>query len=297
VGVYTLANKKPVIKIKPTRFAFIILLACISYSALPLTSSGIVKPIDMPPCPSLSMICPTYVVSGRSPITFSLDVSGAPKKGLKDNEVVLIFKNIETKLQLSYKWEVSGGKIIKGQDTRTIVVEPNNAQSGNITNVVATVETKGGPPECERSRSCSLEIGPDCNAPEKFGSYGDIKFEDEKEKLDNFAIYLLGRGPDSVAYILGYGGRDSCWWEEGKLRAERARNYLMEKYRIDDDRIIAFDGGYRESLSVDLYFSPRKGCGPFPIPTLRMREVTLGGLCFEKYSGRKVSLEPKARPQ
>lgn len=279
-------------EIKATWFIFSLLLAFVCLSSSPLTPSGVAKRIDTLPCPALFMMCPTYVVSGRSPITFSLDVAGTKRRGLKDDEIVLVYKEMETRLKLSFKWEVTGGKIVNGQETRTLLVEPTGTPAGDITNVSATVEVNGGPPECDRSRSCILKVDPDCNAPEKFSGYGDLRFESEKEQLDNLVTYLLGSGQDSVAYIVAYGGKDSCFWEEGRLRAERAKNYLVEKYRIDNDRIIAVDGGYRENLAVELFLSTRRGCGPFPSPTVRLSDVEFHGYCDEKYKRHNEAIKP-----
>ena len=280
------------IKMKAIGLILILLMAFVCLSGFPLAPSGMTSRIDRPPCPTLFVMCPTYVVSGSSPITFSLEVGGARRKGLKDNEVVLEFKGVESKFEVSYKWEVSGGNIVTGQGTRTVLVEPTEARQREAVDIVATVEVGGLDPACSRSSSCSLKVDPGGKAPQKFTEYGDLSFAEEKEQLDNLATYLLGSGPDSVAYILAYGGRNSCLWEEGKLRAERAKNYLVETYRIDSDRIIAFDGGYRKNLTVDLFLSSRTGCGPFPTPTVRTTKAELEGFCLEKYKKRNEPIKP-----
>lgn len=279
-------------KMKAIGLIFILLLAFVCLSGFSLAPSGMTKRVDRPPCPSLFIMCPTYVVSGSAPIPFSLDLGGAGRKGLKDNEVVVEFKGVESKFEVSYKWEVSGGNIVTGQGTRTILVEATGARQSEAVDIVATVEVGGMDPACSRSRSCSLKVEPGCKAPEKFSEYGDLSFEAEKERLHNLATYLLGGGPDSVAYILAYGGRNSCLWKEGELRAERAKNYLVEQYRIDSDRIIAFDGGYRKNLTVELFLSSRTGCGPFPTPTVRTTKAELEGLCLEKYKKRNEPIKP-----
>lgn len=282
---------KPIIKMKAIWFGLTILLAFVCLSAFPLAPSGMTKRTDQPPCPTLFVMCPSYVVSGSSPITFSLDV-GAGRKGMKDNQVIIEFKGVESKYEVSYKWDVSGGNIVTGQGTRSLLVESIGARQSEAVDIVATVEVGGLDPACSRTSSCSLKVNPDCKAPQKFNEYGDLSFEKEKEQLDNLATYLLASGPDSVAYILAYGGKNSCLWEEGNLRAERARNYLVETYRLDGDRVIAFDGGYRENLTVDLFLSSRTGCGPMPTPTLRRSEFENEGFCLEKYKRRNEPIKP-----
>jgi hypothetical protein len=277
---------------KAISLVFILLLAFLCLSGFHLAPSGLTEGIDRPPCPTLFVTCPTYVVSGNSPITFSLDVSGGGKKGLKDNEVIVEFKGIQSKWDLSYKWDVSGGIIVGGQGARTVQIEPTALKQSDAVNVLATVEVGGMDPACSRTSSCSLKVDPGCKTPEKFSEYGDLSFEVEKEQLDNFATYLLGGGPDSVAYILAYGGRKSCFWEEGKLRVERAKNYLVEHYSIESDRIVAFDGGYRKNLTVELFLSSRTGCGPFPTPTIRGSMSEIKGSCLEKYKRRNEPIKP-----
>lgn len=280
------------IRIKAPGLIFILLLAFVCLAGFALAPSGITKRTDTLPCPALFVMCPSYVVSGSSPIIFSLEVGGVSRKELKDNEVVLEFKGVERKFEVSYKWEVSGGNITTGQGTRTVLVEPTGARQSEAVNIEATAEVGGLDPACSRSISCSLKVDPGCKAPQKFNEYGDLSFEEEKEQLDNLATYFLGSGPDSVAYILAYGGKNSCLWEEGKLRAERAKNYLVETYRIDSDRIMAFDGGYRKNLTVDLFLSSRTGCGPFPTPTMRRSEFEIEGSCLEKYKRRNEPVKP-----
>lgn len=268
------------------------LLAFVCLSAFPLAPSGMTKRTDRPPCPTLFVMCPSYVVSGSSPITFSLDLGGRGRKGLKDNEVVLEFKGVESKYEVSYKWDVSGGNIVTGQGTRSLLVEPTGAGQSEAVDIVTTVEVGGLDPACSRTSSCSLKVDPNCKAPQKFSEYGDLSFENEKKQLDNLATYLLAGGPDSVAYILAYGGKNSCLWEEGNLRAERAKNYLVETYRLDGERVIASDGGYRKNLTVDLFLSSRTGCGPIPTPTLRRSEFEIEGSCLEKYKRRNEPIKP-----
>ena len=261
-------------------------LALIYLLGFSSTSRGIAKRIDRPPCPTLSMMCPTYPVSGSSPLLLSLEVGGARRKGLKDNEVVLVFKGVESKSKVSFKWEVLGGTIVTGQGTRTVSLEPVHASKPQPIELTARVLVGGVDPACEHARSCSLKINTDCPTPEKISEYGDLSFEAEKNHLDRLATYLLPTGPKSVAYIMGYGGRNSCYWREGELRAERAKNYLIEKYSIDKDRIVAFDGGYRKNLTVELFLSFNGGCGPFPTPTVRSSEAEIEMPCSQKYKSR-----------
>jgi hypothetical protein len=97
----------------------------------------------LPPCPTLSIICPTDIPLPGASVNFAANISGNdPNRKLK------------------YKWQVSAGKIIDGQGTPVISVDTSGTEGQTIT---ATVEVDGLPPECERTDSCSFIL--ESNAP------------------------------------------------------------------------------------------------------------------------------------
>jgi hypothetical protein len=57
-----------------------------------------------------------------------------------------------------------------------------------------------------------------------FDEYGSICWEDEKARLDNFAIALLN---DDLGHIIVYDGKRACRGE-AVARAIRAKKYLVE---------------------------------------------------------------------
>lgn len=103
--------------------------------------------------------------------------------------------------------------------------------------------------------------------------YGNIPFEDEKSRLDNFAIHLQ-RQSEAKGYIIVYAGQRARIGE-ARARAKRAKNYLMYKRGIRAGRVVTLDGGYREESTVNLYLVPRGATGPTPSPTLDPREVQI----------------------
>jgi hypothetical protein len=54
-----------------------------------------------------------------------------------------------------------------------------------------------------------------------FDSYGNLCFEDEKARLDNFAI-TLEQNPNFIGYIVVYAGNESCAGE-AQFRGNRAK--------------------------------------------------------------------------
>ena len=85
----------------------------------------------------------------------------------------------------------------------------------------------------------------------KFDEYGDIKFDDEKARLDNFAIALQSE-PHSHGYFVAYGMCEG----EAMPRAGRGKDYLFNARNIDLDRLVIVDGGCMAELKVELWIVP-----------------------------------------
>ena len=101
--------------------------------------------------------------------------------------------------------------------------------------------------------------------------YGNITFEDEKARLDNFAIELQN-DPTAKGYITCYGGRVGRAGA-ARRRCERAKKYLSGHRQIPAAQIVVVDGGYREDLTVTLWIVPPGASSPQAAPTVDPREV------------------------
>lgn len=106
-----------------------------------------------------------------------------------------------------------------------------------------------------------------------FDSFADISISDEQAILDNFAV-TLENDPSAKGYIIVYAGR-MARVNEAKTYSERAKQYLTGKRKIDKRRLIALDGGHRESLETELYVVPSHMPGPTPTPTIPSNEVQI----------------------
>ena len=187
----------------------------------------------VPPCPTVSVSCPSDVDQG-SAITFSASAGDA---------------------NVTYNWSVSAGSISNGQGTSSITVD--TAGLGGQT-VTATVEVGGLDPSCSRTASCSTNVRtPPVNNPTKFDEYGNIRFNDEKARLDNYAIQLQNQ-PGSQGYIIAYGSCEG----EAQARADRAKDYLVNTRGIDAGRLVTIDGGCRSDLLVQLWIVPTGADAP-----------------------------------
>ena len=211
---------------------------CVAFSSTTVTVAGCTGCV--PPCPTINISCPTDTVQAGSPATVSVSLSGGGN------------------FNVTYNWTVSAGTISNGQGTSSITVDTTGQAGQNIT---ATVEIGGLPPECDRTRSCTFSVAglpPECR---KFDSYTDLRFNDEKARLDNFAI-ALQQDPGAQGYYVIYG---SCEGEADQ-RSARAVDYLVNNRGIDRGRITVVNGGCRETLTVDLWICPAGATAPTPEP-------------------------------
>lgn len=189
------------------------------------------------PCPVVSVSCPSDVEEGQT-ITFSASVTSGDQS-----------------VTPTYNWSVSAGTITSGQGTSTITVDTTGIGGQTVT---ASVDAGGYAPACSTTASCSTQVKTKpIIEPQRFDEYGDIRFNDEKARLDNYAIQLQNT-PGVEGYIIAYG---RCAGE-GQTRADRAKNYLVNTRGIEAARIVTIDGGCREDLSVQLWIVPAGAMKP-----------------------------------
>jgi hypothetical protein len=210
---------------------------CVSFTSTTVTVANCSDCIPILVCPTLNVTCPDSVDEGN-PVTFRATFTqGTPT------------------VSETYNWTVSAGTITAGQGTNEITVDTKGAVGGSIT---ATVEVGGVDPTCNRTASCTTQVRPVAVA-RKFDEYGNIRFNDEKARLDNYAIQLQNE-PSAGGVIIGYGTCEG----EGLTRANRAKDYLVNTRGIDASRITVVDGGCRADLQVQLWIVPSGAAAPTP---------------------------------
>jgi hypothetical protein len=190
-----------------------------------------------PPCPTVSVSCPSEV-DPNQPITFTASVTGG-----------------DSAATYTYNWSVSAGTISSGQGTSTITVDTANLAGQSVT---ATVSIGGADPSCTgTTSSCTTSIKVPPKQPVKFDEYGNIRFNDEKARLDNYAIQLQN-DPTSSATIIVYGSCEG----EAQQRGDRAKDYLVNTRGIEAGRITVVDGGCSSELKVQLWIVPSGATAP-----------------------------------
>lgn len=195
-------------------------------------------PPPRPVCPNVSIYCPDVQQAG-APVTFTASVSGGTAG------VTPVFN-----------WKISAGKIISGQGTPTITVDTTGLAGQPIS---ATVEVAGYNLECHAT--CQASVPAPIN-PTKFDEIGEVQRDDEKARLDVFAIELQNT-PSATGYIIAYGSRNKRFGT-GQQRGDRARQYLVETRGINASRLVVLDGGQRTTGSLQLWIVPPGATPPRP---------------------------------
>jgi hypothetical protein len=77
-----------------------------------------------------------------------------------------------------------------------------------------------------------------------------IRWEDEKARLDNFAVQLMNY-PELVGYIFVNDGKQICKGE-AQARAMRAKRYVVEHRRVPWNRVIWRNDGYSGEFLITL---------------------------------------------
>ncbi len=190
-------------------------------------------------CPSLLITCPDRVEVDQ-PLTFTSGVTGSFGSATP-----------------TYDWTVSAGSIIEGQGTPSIKVDTKGLAGQTIR---ASLSMGGLNLDC--SASCAITIPPPRPSCRKFDEFPDISRNDEKARLDNFAIELQN-DPTSTGYVIVYPGVRG---RPGTVqtRSTRIVDYLVNSRGFDSRRIVTLVGSARPELMVDLLICPQGATPPVP---------------------------------
>ena len=210
---------------------------------------------NCPTCPAIqdfSLECPERITkkaasdSGQVTLKTNIGLDQDPKYA----------SDVTTK----YEWTISAGTIVSDPNSSSITIDHTGIGSGDIdVRVTAVVNAPNCPPQ-RREASCKIPviIPAECFV---FDAYRDIRFNDEKARLDNFAIWLLSE-PSWTGYYVSYSG-STCYGDLFNdpirdFRAKRSRNYLTETRQLDPSRLLnlAVDGTMNDPYGVILWICP-----------------------------------------
>jgi len=212
---------------------------CAAFASVAVVLLDCPPPPPPPPsCPEVKVSCPDSVTD-KAPVTFTASLSGGTAG-----------------IVPTYNWTVSNGHILSGQGTSSVTVDTAGL-SGQTIN--ATVDVGGYGIPCPQSCSVSLPIQ---EISKKFDEYYDIARNDEKARLDNYAIELQSE-PGRQGYIIVYPKRKAKS-NEAQQRGERISDYLINSRGIDASRFTVKIGAARENWLVELWVVPQGAPPPIP---------------------------------
>ena len=215
-------------------------LTCTAFSSTSIVVLDCPPPPPQPVCPTVNISCPESVKEGENAIFSTTITGGTPAQ----------------RMTPSYEWTVTAGKIIGGQGTPSITVDTTGLSGQTIR---ANVNLTGYGVPCPAT--CSVAI-PTVNQPHKFDVYYDIARNDEKARLDNFAIRLQ-QEPGSQGYVIIYPGR-KAGPSQAQARSQRIVDYLVTTRGLDAHRVVVTLGPARESWVTELWVVPEGAPAPVP---------------------------------
>jgi hypothetical protein len=225
-------------------------------------------------CLNLNYHPKKYTIT-KSPCPYPVNIS-APVS-VNDGDLITFTSDVAYggSSPLNYTWTVSPSeaRIVSGAGTATITVDSTGLGSQRVTaNLV--VDDGSGDALCRQRAQASTEIinkkPPEAEC-KPFDQFQSVAFDDDKARFDNLAIELQG-APDSQAYIMVYGGRNSRAGQADML-GKRAMDYLVNQRGVDARRITIINGGYRDTDFIEIWICPPGARTPQPTPTVQPDDV------------------------
>ena len=199
-----------------------------------LFSSAIVRVNCTPPsCPSISISCPDKVEINQ-PLEFCVSAAGGSPN-----------------VRQVYNWSVSAGRIISGEGTNCITVDTTGLAGQSVR---ATLDMPGYS-DLNCSATCIVQIPNEPPKCRKFDEYSKIARNEEKARLDNYAIELQN-DPTTMAYVVVYPER-AAKAGEVQRRSSIVIDYLANSRGIDKQRVTVIIGPARDQLTLELWVCPQ----------------------------------------
>ena len=225
-------------------------------------------------CVNLNYHPKKYTVA-KSPCPYPVNVS-APVS-VNDGDLITFTSDVSYggSAPLTYTWTVSpaDAHIVSGAGTATITVDSTNLGNQRVM-ATLVVDDGSGDAMCRQTAQAATNVvkkempPPECKVFDQFQS---VAFDDDKARLDNLAIELQNT-PDSIAYIIVYGGRTSRAGQADRL-GQRTVDYLTAQRGVDAHRVVIINGGYRDTDFIEIWVCPPGAKTPQPTPTVNPGDV------------------------
>jgi hypothetical protein len=213
-------------------------LGCLAFSSVSIVVADCPPPRTEIVCPNVTVTCPERGTED-APITFTATLSGGSPN-----------------ITPTYNWTINAGHIISGQGTPIITVDTKGLGGQSVR---ANLDVGGFGMRCPASCATGIEI---ITRSRKFDEYYDIARNDEKARLDNYAIQLQSE-PGSQGYIIVYPSRRARA-NDAQARATRISDYLVNSRGIDASRFTVTIAAPREDWLFELWIVPRGAALPTP---------------------------------
>lgn len=184
-------------------------------------------------CPTVKMTSPNTITKAGDVMTFAASIIG----------------EIENS-ELEYKWNVSIGEIVSGQEKPVITVMTTLDMAGG--NVTATVEINGLPAGCENKFSEIGGIAHILNNLDCFCDFSPKSVFEEMAILDNILIQLRNNTDLIAIFYLFFEKNPSSKQLDKRIR--KMINYFPTKFSAVKDKIIFVKAkGEPNSFRVPIY--------------------------------------------
>lgn len=198
---------------------------------------------------------------------YNISVDG-PEKVLEGD--LITFASIDAMnypTPLNYVWNVSptSAKITSGLGTSAITVD-TTGMGGQTINAKLDVSDGLYAAQCGQQLPVAtiIETLPPIEAI-KFDEFESKAFDDDKARLDQFAIQLQNT-PDAQGYIIMYQGTDknSARNRNVDTLSKRTLDYLVNTRGVDPSRIVITKWGTRPTTTYELWLIPPGAKTPVP---------------------------------
>lgn len=179
-----------------------------------------------------------------------------------DNVVFTAVNLLGGAAPVNYRWRVSGGTIISGQNTSSITVSSKGMGGQRIT---AYVDVKDDIPgsTCFQMKDATTYVEK-IRIPEPImcDLWESKSADDDKARFDNCTI-IYRQNPNSQIFIILYQGTDKGSISVEKL-AKRALDYFRQNLGISAGEIVLRQGGNRPRTSAQVWIVPPGAPPPLP---------------------------------
>jgi hypothetical protein len=208
-------------------------------------------------------------ITKSCPYSISLDAPKSVKEG--DLVTFAAFNAVSGSPELNYNWKVSpdNARITSGIGTNSITVDTTNLSGQTIS---AELDVTDGiyDASCRQKLTVNTSVEK-TEIIEVFSRKIDTfkvtnNFDDDKARLDNFAIELQNN-PNAQGYIIVYQGIEKRAKNADKI-VNRSSDYLVKSRGVDPKKVSGANGGYRETTQMELWIIPPGANPPSPTPTV-----------------------------